>query len=188
MYEMLWYIEVFLELGSGSARKAEGEDQRFPPADFVVRCYLPKLASQAATCRQCSAKDAIPSIPMLGITTRTPLTERNFITGHRTGVDKVALSKPGGVPPERESANKRCNSFPPSPIPSHHLPPSSHHFINVPGGSSFLTPSTQHPSLQSSPQQANSTEPLNASRWLKREKRERQRRPVAQSPLNLRPI
>jgi hypothetical protein len=92
---MLWYIEVFLELGSGSARKGEGEDQRFPPADSVVRCYLPKLASQAATCRQCSAKDAIPSIPMLGVTTRTPLTERSFITGHRTGVDKVALSKPG---------------------------------------------------------------------------------------------
>jgi hypothetical protein len=39
MYEMLWYIEVFLELGYESARKAEGEDQPFPPADFVVRCY-----------------------------------------------------------------------------------------------------------------------------------------------------
>ena len=111
MYEMLWYIEVFLELGHESARKAEGEDQPFPPADFVVRCYLPKLASQAATFRQCSVEDAIPSIHMLGVTTRTPLTERNYITGHRTGDDKFALSKPGDVPPERESANKRCNSF-----------------------------------------------------------------------------
>ena len=111
MYEMLWYIEVFLELGYESARKPEGEDQPFPPADFVVRCYLPKLASQAATFRQCSVEDAIPFIHMLGVGTRTPLTKRNFITGHGTGVDKFALSKPGDVPPERESANKRCNSF-----------------------------------------------------------------------------
>jgi hypothetical protein len=106
-----------------------------------------------------------------------------------TGLESTRSLFPSqGCASGKGSANKRCNSSPPSPIPSHHLPSSSHHFINVPGDSSFLTPSTQHPSLQSSPQQVNSTEPLNASRWLKREKRERQRRPVAQSPLNLRPI